>query len=219
MNFEYRPINKNIDEIELINDIQSIAKKLNKDKLTIREYDDNGKYNSSTIIRRFKTWNIALEKAGLEISNQLNISKEELFKNILTIWEHLGRQPRRAELELPISKFSQYPYNREFKNWNNALQSFVDWANEEKIEISESKTPNSEIEKKSTGREPSLRLRFHVMKRDNFCCVQCGSSPAKDSSVQLHIDHIQPWSIGGQTTLDNLQTLCIKCNLGKSNLV
>ncbi|OFY96985.1 MAG: hypothetical protein A3K10_03380 [Bacteroidetes bacterium RIFCSPLOWO2_12_FULL_31_6] len=76
MTFEFNPINKNIDETELINDVKLVAKQLNKDKLTIKEYDDNGKFNSSTIIRRFKTWNIALEKAELQISNQLNISKE-----------------------------------------------------------------------------------------------------------------------------------------------
>ncbi|MBE5769482.1 MAG: HNH endonuclease [Clostridiales bacterium] len=27
-----------------------------------------------------------------------------------------------------------------------------------------------------------------------------------------------PWSKGGQTTIDNLQTLCESCNLGKSNV-
>ncbi len=219
MSFEFNPINKNIDEAELLNDVRSVAKQLNKDKLTLRDYDDKGKFNSSTIIRRFKTWNIALEKAGLQISNQLNISKEDLFKNILNIWEHIGRQPRRAELGLPISKYSQSPYNREFKSWNNALHSFVDWANQEEIEISDNQKLISSKTKKSTGRDPSLRLRFKVMKRDNFSCVQCGSSPAKDISVELHIDHIQPWSLGGQTTLENLQTLCLKCNLGKGNLV
>ena len=70
---------------------------------------------------------------------------------------------------------------------------------------------------KCPGRDPSLRLRYQVLKRDNFSCCQCGASPAKDPSVSLHIDHIIPWSKGGRTTLDNLQTLCSKCNLGKSN--
>jgi 5-methylcytosine-specific restriction endonuclease McrA len=35
--------------------------------------------------------------------------------------------------------------------------------------------------------------------------------------VQLHVDHIKPWSLGGETVAENLQTLCDQCNAGKSN--
>jgi 5-methylcytosine-specific restriction endonuclease McrA len=45
----------------------------------------------------------------------------------------------------------------------------------------------------------------------------CGASPAKDPAVTLHVDHIEPWSKGGTTTLDNLQTLCSTCNIGKAD--
>ena len=51
-----------------------------------------------------------------------------------------------------------------------------------------------------------------------FTCKICGASPAKDPNVELHVDHIKPWAKGGETVLDNLQTLCSKCNLGKSDL-
>ena len=71
--------------------------------------------------------------------------------------------------------------------------------------------------KTQKSRDPSTRLRFEVLVRDQFTCRFCGASPAKDPSVTLHIDHIIPWSKGGETTLDNLQTLCSKCNLGKGN--
>jgi 5-methylcytosine-specific restriction endonuclease McrA len=33
--------------------------------------------------------------------------------------------------------------------------------------------------------------------------------------VELHADHISPWADGGKTVLENLQTLCQNCNLGK----
>jgi len=61
-------------------------------------------------------------------------------------------------------------------------------------------------------------MRFKILKRDNFKCCACGSSPAKDPSVELHVDHIIPWSKGGETIIDNLQTLCSKCNLGKGDM-
>ncbi len=88
------------------------------------------------------------------------------------------------------------------------------------------KIPNKEVVKTQksndgtvhkTKRDIPVSLRYQILKRDNFRCVSCGASPAKDPSVELHIDHIIPWSKGGETTADNLQTLCSKCNLGKSN--
>lgn len=70
---------------------------------------------------------------------------------------------------------------------------------------------------KAKSRTISDKLRYTVLKRDNFKCCACGASPAKDPSVELHIDHIIPWSKGGETVLENLQTLCSRCNIGKSN--
>ena len=70
-----------------------------------------------------------------------------------------------------------------------------------------------------TNRDVNLRLRFKVLQRDNFKCCICGASPAKNSDVELHVDHIIPWSKGGETVIENLQTLCSKCNLGKSDLL
>jgi HNH endonuclease len=66
-------------------------------------------------------------------------------------------------------------------------------------------------------RDPSLRLRFLVMRRDSFKCRHCGRSPALHPGLELHVDHVA-WSSGGVTAAENLQTLCSNCNLGKSDL-
>ena len=58
-------------------------------------------------------------------------------------------------------------------------------------------------------------LWWQVLARDKWRCCSCGRS-AKDG-ITLHVDHIIPRSLGGTDTLDNLQTLCWKCNIGKSN--
>ncbi len=58
-------------------------------------------------------------------------------------------------------------------------------------------------------------LRYDVLKRDKYKCVICGASAS--DGAKLEVDHIIPISKGGQTTIDNLQTLCMSCNRGKSN--
>ena len=83
--------------------------------------------------------------------------------------------------------------------------------------ITNKRQRNSTINIKRNTRAISDKLRYKVLKRDNFKCCACGASPAKDPSVELHIDHIIPWSKGGESTLENLQTLCSKCNIGKSD--
>jgi 5-methylcytosine-specific restriction endonuclease McrA len=56
------------------------------------------------------------------------------------------------------------------------------------------------------------------MRRDGFRCRHCGRSPATSPGTVLVIDHIVPWSQWGETEYDNLQTLCVECNGGKSDL-
>lgn len=56
------------------------------------------------------------------------------------------------------------------------------------------------------------KLRFEVFKRDSFTCQYCG---AVGGQVLLHCDHIKPVAEGGETTLLNLITACVECNLGK----
>lgn len=64
----------------------------------------------------------------------------------------------------------------------------------------------------------SMRLRYAVLTRDGGRCVLCGRSSREGAILQ--VDHIVPKSWGKipVASLDDLQTLCRECNLGKSNL-
>lgn len=62
--------------------------------------------------------------------------------------------------------------------------------------------------------EVAVGLRFDVFHRDGFRCRYCGISV--DEGAILQADHVIPQSKGGPTTLANLVTACIECNLGKS---
>jgi hypothetical protein len=65
----------------------------------------------------------------------------------------------------------------------------------------------------------SVRLRYQILRRDNFTCQNCGR---KAPEVRLHIDHIEPvsWGTNWKTSNDpgDYQTLCQDCNLGKGDL-
>lgn len=58
-------------------------------------------------------------------------------------------------------------------------------------------------------------VRFHVLQRDAFACVACGSKAADGAKLQM--DHVTPISRGGRSIAENLQTLCDLCNSGKSD--
>ena len=66
-----------------------------------------------------------------------------------------------------------------------------------------------------TKRNIPLGMRYKVFKKDNFKCVACGNNA--NDGAKLHVDHKIPFSLGGLTELNNLQTLCSECNLSKSN--
>ena len=56
----------------------------------------------------------------------------------------------------------------------------------------------------------SNKMRFAIYKRDGYKCRYCGRH-----TDDLEIDHIVPISKGGKSTLENLQTLCHRCNVRK----
>lgn len=206
-----------VSDEELLADLRFVANKLARNTVPQKTYGNLGKYDYSTVTRRFGSWNGALLAAGLSLSNEVQISDERLFENLLVLWQHFGRQPRRSELAHPPSTISQSPYHRRFGSWSAALENFVAYANSSEVErVAVSSYVPQALPR--TGRDPSLRLRIKVLFRDRFTCQYCGASPAITAGVELHVDHIVPWSKGGETTLENLQTLCSKCNLGKSNL-
>jgi len=222
MKFELKKYNRgarkdyrNITDDELIADLRDVANKLQKDSVTHSEYDQQGKFNSHIFGRRFGGWLNALEKAGLQKTRNYNVTEEETFQNLENIWMKLGRQPRREDLCAPLSKYSGAFYEYRFGTWSNALEKFVTYINKEENIKTLEIDPSSQHK---TNRGINLQLRFIVMKRDNFKCQKCGRSPTTDPSIILHIDHVKAWANGGETVLENLQTLCSICNIGKSDL-
>ena len=58
-------------------------------------------------------------------------------------------------------------------------------------------------------------LRQRVIERDGLRCVYCDEDL---TDAEIHMDHVIPESQGGETTYNNLQVTCRKCNLAKGVL-
>ena len=221
MKFELNDYHRNVSDSELIEDLKCVADFIKKKTVTLDEYNEYGRFHATTLTRRFGSWFKCLELAGLTPSrSKIGISDEELFEEIEKIWVRLGKQPSYAQMR-DFSQYSIGTYEKRFGGWRGALTAFVNYINGNVVKQQDYKEKAQDGQKECkhrTSRTINLRTRFLVFQRDNFKCCTCGASPAKDPSVELHIDHIIPWSKGGETEIDNLQTLCSKCNLGKSDL-
>jgi hypothetical protein len=204
-----------VTDAELLTDLRRVAELLESFTVSRPIYPKHGRYGVTTFNSRFGSWNKALTAAGLTTFHQINIPDQRLFENILILWQHFGQQPRRTQLSWPPSTISAGPYNRRFGGWTASLHAFVSYANS--ADLDSPTSPTSIPSRRTTGRAPSLRLRWRVLQRDRFTCRGCGRSPAMMAGVELCVDHVLAWSNGGETTFPNLQTLCSECNVGKSN--
>ena len=224
MKYELKEFNRNTPDNELIDDLRRVAENLSINKISSRQYNDNGaKYTAGTIATRFGTWSKALEKAGLNLTHQRYVSEEDLFKNLEDVWLNFGKQPKFRNMKPPISKYSIYQYESKFGSWIKSLEAFIKFINS-KTGINKEVHPEGEdLENDSVKenflntkkRNPSERLKVQVLMRDGNKCRLCGTTVTGND---IHFDHIFPWSKGGETTLENLQVLCKPHNLAKGNL-
>lgn len=214
--FTFEDTKPAITDEQLLGDIRRVAADLGCSSLPQRQYQHHGRYSTAAIKDRFGTWNAATAGAGLDAASERDIPEETLYQNLEEVWTRLGRQPRKREMIAPISRFTHNPYTRRYGGWLSAVRAFLRSVDADSADAGTG--PRSPRQSARSPRDPSFRLKFKVMRRDHYVCRHCGASPAKDSSVDLQIDHVMPWSEGGPTTLENLQTLCARCNQGKSNL-
>ena len=73
-----------------------------------------------------------------------------------------------------------------------------------------------------SGNEKTLNIRaftdsqkLAAYERQKGICPRCMKYY---ELIQMHGDHITPWSKGGKTSVENLQMLCEDCNRKKSNV-
>lgn len=84
------------------------------------------------------------------------------------------------------------------------------WMSEQYPLIVTFQTPCAPLPFEQTTRSPIREaIRSEIWRRDHGKCVECGSNQ------NLQFDHIIPVSLGGATSVMNLQLLCQQCNSRK----
>lgn len=237
--FQRKRLNE-FPEEKILNELAKAAKHFNYIEFGRRDFDKIANISSSTVRKHFDgSWTKALDalkkylqQKGLNLlprpyAPNRSLSDKELFDEMERIWHKVSQRPSRTEWEMSEPKISYNTYKQRFGGWTNACLKFIEYKMGGDILANDFVLPDPEEQKtqlknkveykQENYRNVSLSLRLQVLSRDNFRCVFCGKSPATDIGTKLHIDHIKPFSKGGKSTLENLQTLCEECNLGKSD--
>ena len=81
MEFKLRTNAKYFSDDEILADLRKVAKKLSKNNISGREYLREGSFSQKVYYNRFGSWNKALQKAGLCIVREQEIT-ERLFLKI-----------------------------------------------------------------------------------------------------------------------------------------
>ena len=144
---------------------------------------------------------ILLESLGIDSESFLGFIEWALTEQLVRVLSQSLPNESFYISQDALKKFRNLLKSKTGRNWSvedlNALFAAVKLTNEKHF------------------REPItygeyLRLLWNTPHK----CVYCGLEPPQ---VKLHIDHIRPASLGGNSKFPNLQFLCSTCNLKKSN--
>jgi 5-methylcytosine-specific restriction protein A len=140
----------------------------------------------------------------LEEINKINAEKER--KSTLEFVEKVAEQARidgKAGIGINQNDIRYYEFKLGIKRSNLNASAIVKLINDQ-LGSSNSKSKRINIPEST---------RSLVLERDNYTCRNCGVKQSE--GFTMHVDHIIPVSKGGNNEMENLQTLCPKCNSQK----
>lgn len=167
----------------------AILRKL-KEKIEERE--------SELIIAELFT-NVPKEK----VVSRIQFTNSELLMELDKFVIGLGRFPKHTEVKnkLVDINVSINTLMSVFRNMQHMEYVYTEWVNNGKP-IDNTKTTE--------------RRKF-TLEQKNFMFKHLDSCELCGSNEDLELDHFIPWSLGGNTTLENCMVLCKSCNMHKYN--
>lgn len=211
---------------DVIENIKEFNKIYKNHRLTLINYKKwDGKICSpDTICRMFGNWESALEKSEINgWYKRKKYSDDEILDYFECLWIWRGQKPSLLDFKKYNSVTGKMlncdTIRRRFGNYKEFCNKFSDYKTGKigKWIFKELKQRN--LKKTRERNKLTPRLRALVLARDNKTCQDCGISPRTDKSALLHVHHIKPINLGGETILENLITNCDQCNLGKSDKI
>ncbi len=205
-----------LSDDELLSSVKKYAEKIGYRYFPSTEYDKWKEKigHSATIVSRFGSWKKTLLLLGIEGGRE-HYNPEQLIKNLEIVWKQLGFPPGKRQIGKYGEKISESPYKQIWGSVHSACQ-FLAKYHEGKITKEELLKGNASA---NIRHSVPLKIRWEVLKRDNYKCRKCGRSPSVDHKVRLEVDHKIPVAKNGQNDIENLWTLCWECNQGKKDRI
>src|SRR3989338_1941232 len=164
-----------ITDEQMLSSVKDYAKSVNFRYFSTIEYDKwAGKTaHSSTIIERFGSWKKVLLLLGIEGGRE-HYTPEQLIENLESVWRKLGFPPGKRQIGKYGQKISESPYKQIWGSVRKACECLS--------AFHEKKISKEELFKGSLSsnvrRSIPLKVRWEILKRDNYRCVRCGRSPS-----------------------------------------
>lgn len=163
------------------------------------------------------------EKSLEELLSSISKDEPELIKNKLAYQNKLStfKERYKVEIQQGIAERKRELLEEEDNYEKEKIkQKLLEKERKKRLHkealqelIEEGEIFNKYIDKDGKRETIPQDVMDKVWNRDGGRCAKCGSQE------NLEFDHIIPFSKGGATTYRNIQLLCKKCNLEKSNRI
>jgi len=143
-----------------------------------------------------------------------NVSEEDLLADLKAVHQKLSENSQTITSRQydKNGNYTSGTISKRFGSWNQALKKAQLAPIEEKNVAQNDLFQNLEKVWLTLGRQPVTRdltkplskytshiYTNKILMRDGFACKSCGRSPSKELGTELHVDHIIPWSKGGES--------------------
>ena len=113
-------------EEECVLELRRVAASLGQNDLTSKEFSKYARFSSSAVIRRFGSWQRALERAGLELSEKskksVSLSADECISEMKRVAALLGSNHLTTDSFDKYAVFTSHRVVRALGSWQSALE-------------------------------------------------------------------------------------------------